>query len=92
ILILLVAGAWPVAGHASDCATTLRVAAHGVWREPNTHQQENGRDQQLLTRVAARLNWCLTWEERDTNITRRLTMIREGDVDVLIGASRTQER
>lgn len=92
ILIALALGVWLHAGHAEDCDTTIRVAAHGVWREPHTSSQENGRDQQILSRIAISLNWCLSWEERETNITRRLAMIRDGEVDVLIGASKTPDR
>jgi polar amino acid transport system substrate-binding protein len=77
---------------AADCGFTLRIAAHGVWREPHTAQYENQRDQVILTHVAQHLHWCLSWEQRETNITRRLAMIRDGEVDALIGASKTDER
>lgn len=91
-LLAVLMAALSMAGHAADCGTTLRVAAHGVWREPQTSRYENQQDQIILQQVAGELHWCLDWEKRETNITRRLAMIRDGEVDVLIGASRTEER
>lgn len=92
ILFVLLAAGWCMSASATECETTLRIASHGVWREANTAKQENSRDQLILSRVAVLLNWCLSWEERDTNITRRLAMIRDGEVDALIGASKTPDR
>ena len=91
-VLALVVGALSMAARAADCGVTLRVAAHGVWHEPQTSRFENQQDQVILQQVAEDLHWCLDWEKRETNITRRLAMIRDGEVDMLIGASRTPDR
>lgn len=89
-LSLLIADA--MAAAPADCSFTLRVAAFGLWRLPGSQTQENAGDQLVLIRVAEKLQWCLSWESRDTNIARRQAMLKSGEADVLIGASMTPER
>lgn len=68
---------------ANRCDTTLRVAA------PRT---ETEIDQVILQATAVRLGWCLIWDSRATNITRRLAMLRNGEFDLVYDAFKTEER
>jgi hypothetical protein len=63
----------------AGCDATIRVGAD--------HNQGEI-DQVILLDVADRLDWCLIWDGRETNITRRLAMIRDGDLDLIYDASR----
>lgn len=68
---------------ADRCEATLRVAAH---------RTESDSDQAILQDTAVRLSWCLIWDGRETNITRRLAMLRDGEFDLVYDAFRTDER
>jgi polar amino acid transport system substrate-binding protein len=82
ILIVMI-GALPALCPAAPCEATIRVGAPPI---------EEELDQSVLRAVADRLSWCLIWDGRETNITRRLAMIRDGDLDLIYDASKTEER
>jgi polar amino acid transport system substrate-binding protein len=82
----------PTALLAADCNRTLQVAATGLWGRQNAGEIELRLDQQWLEAIAADAGFCINTEHRETVIARRLAMLETGEVDVLVGASRTPER
>lgn len=77
---------------AAVCQRKLAVAATGVWGSGIRQTEELLLDRQWLEAVASEAGFCLQQEQRETLINRRLAMLESGEIDLLVGASRTPDR
>lgn len=83
----------PSAASAAECARTLVVAATGLWNGAGSEAAMESRvDREWLDAIARESGICMQYDARETVIARRLALIESGNVDLLVGASKTPER
>ena len=78
---------------ATECSRTLTVAATGLWDSAGSAAAMESRvDREWLDAISRESGLCMQYETRETVIARRLALVESGNVDLLVGASKTPER